>query len=247
MKKNSISLDKKLSPDISYMSDRNPYLVDFSKSIQNNGKEIIEVISKDPRFRRASQNDSIALNSVDISQTLDSVPRSLKKDRSAVSLDLQKCHEIINLSSKNSPNITLERSLPGIKIPSSIKNPVKVELAHTKKLPNLFPMISKGDNYLRNPDLVENSRYRTKKIKDLIKDIDKKYFTPGSVVAKPKKIKMKKDVGSKLMLQQSTEDSVKADSQFEIAKKFNINSLYQGVDRFLRMKRKGKIIVIKHS
>ena len=44
--------DRSLYPDVSFMSDRNPYLVDFSKSFKNHGKEIIESIQNNPRFLR---------------------------------------------------------------------------------------------------------------------------------------------------------------------------------------------------
>ena len=47
--------DRSLFPDVSFMSDRNPYLVDFSKSFKNHGKEIIESIQNNPKFQRKEE------------------------------------------------------------------------------------------------------------------------------------------------------------------------------------------------
>ena len=77
---------KKLLPEMSYMSDRNPYLIDFEKSMVNHGKEIVETISRNPRFQRINYENNQTKESVSMSQTIDN-QRNLKKKRGNQSLN----------------------------------------------------------------------------------------------------------------------------------------------------------------
>ena len=81
-------------------------------------------------------------------------------------------------------------------------------------------MLQSGIESIKNSDMIEKSEVRTKKIKDLIQDLDQSYFTPNTKVLKVEK-PGKKEMMSSVALQ-AGDDGLQGDSQFEFAKQFNI-------------------------
>lgn len=81
-------------PELSFMSDRNPYLIDFGKSVINHGKDIVESISRNPKFQRSNLNQSQDTGTVAITESVASLPRmrnqELKASTSQSSINMQK-------------------------------------------------------------------------------------------------------------------------------------------------------------
>lgn len=88
------------SPDQSYFTDRNPYLIDFSKAIKHHAKDIVNHIAKNPKFHRVDFNESQALDS--LTNTQESLPDVKSKNHSFKNhsnLDIEKCKEIMKSAS----------------------------------------------------------------------------------------------------------------------------------------------------
>jgi hypothetical protein len=83
-------------PNLSFMSNQNPYLLDFNKSMINHGREIIDTIAKNSKFRRKSEledsqvfstihNPSMALHIPEINSK-----RRINPSSSLTSLNMKK-------------------------------------------------------------------------------------------------------------------------------------------------------------
>jgi hypothetical protein len=90
-------------------------------------------------------------------------------------------------------------------------------------------------------DLVESSKRHNSQISNLVKSLDKDYFTPKIRLNLRKKDK--KRYFKSLVLQGSQIND--KDSQFKMAKRYNINCLYMGVDNFLKKKRNAYLSYLK--
>jgi hypothetical protein len=101
-KEQQLNRESKLSLlDNSYMSDRNSYLIDYSKAIKNNAKEIVDHIAENPRFQRINLNESQTINSIGINtnKSLPRVKSRIKDLNSNPNFDIKKCNEIMKLAS----------------------------------------------------------------------------------------------------------------------------------------------------
>lgn len=83
-------------PNLSFMNKQNPYLLDFKKSMVNHGREIIDTIAKNPKFRRRSElEDSRIFSTFHNSSINSQIPeidthKRMAPSSSLASLDLEK-------------------------------------------------------------------------------------------------------------------------------------------------------------
>jgi hypothetical protein len=138
------------SPDKSYFTDRNPYLIDFSKAIKHHAKDIVNHISKNPRFHRVDLNESQIFDSA--TNTQESLPEMKSKNNSFSSqskLDIEKCNEIMKSASIRTLNASMDSCLPKIntkKFSSSVKRLSNIKtIIHVDKQPALFPLLEKSN------------------------------------------------------------------------------------------------------
>lgn len=223
-------------PDMSFMSDRNPYLIDFKKSMLNHGKEITDALMKNPRFQKNDFTKSQVFESVNLSVTHEDVmyhrKRTLSKKPSLSKIYIDKCKKIVDSASLSS--ITLQnrsdQDPKGFELP-----PIANSQTIMSEMPN--PQSKSTTNY----DLVENSKQRTHTLKSIISTLDQKYFTPihkTDLKGTSKNPKISKNPKPKatLSLQSMSKDGAHSNSQFNMAKSYNIKWLYKGADPFLRRK-----------
>ena len=96
---------EQLDPDLkmSFASDRNPYFLDFNKSMRNHSHDIINRLSNKDKFKRKNKqwemirmksknNDNMTLKPVQPKI----LPQKLSLSESVSSLNLTKCNNIIN-------------------------------------------------------------------------------------------------------------------------------------------------------
>ena len=106
------NMEKKLKPNVeqldpdlkmSFASDRNPYFLDFNKSMRNHSHDIINRLSNKDKFKRKNKqwemirmksknNDNMTLKPVQPKV----LPQKLSLSESVSSLNLTKCNNIIN-------------------------------------------------------------------------------------------------------------------------------------------------------
>lgn len=106
----------------------------------------------------------------------------------------------------------------------------------TEQLPSLLPTLNVPSKGPTTNDMIEASQERTKNIGGLINELDRQFFSPSRATVAQKTKSNKKKYHTSLILQ-AINDNTNSDSQFRLAKEFNIRCLYIGVDPFLRKKR----------
>ena len=136
---------EQLDPDLkmSFASDRNPYFLDFNKSMRNHSHDIINRLSNKDKFKRkdkqwemirmkSKNNDNMTLKPVQPKV----LPQKLSLSESVSSLNLTKCNNIINDWDPTPENKSVSR-IKTKKVFNDYKTPVNL-----KSIDSIKSMIS---------------------------------------------------------------------------------------------------------